>query len=147
LANTLDNNRATGWAIAPQTGRDQAALFRLAQPISGPAGVAFTIEMEQHYQQAAHHTLGKFRLSYTTDPNPRLSSPLTPEQLALLETPEEKRTPEQKARLRQMYLAQDQEYQRLAAEAAKVPPPDPRVVGAQDLVWALINTPAFLFNH
>jgi len=147
LANTLDNNRATGWAIAPQTGRDQAALFRLAQPVSGPAGVAFTVEMEQHFQQAAHHTIGKFRLSYTTDPNPRLSSPLTPEQVALLETPEDKRTPEQKARLRQMYLAQDQEYHRLAAEAAKVPPADPRVVGAQDLIWALINTPAFLFNH
>lgn len=147
LANALDNNRATGWAIAPQTGRDQTALFRLAQPVGGPAGVAFTIELEQHYQQAAHHTLGRFRLSYTTDPNPRLTSPLTPEQVALLSTPESQRTPQQKERLRQMYLQQDQEYQRLAAEAAKVPPADPRVVGAQDLVWALINTPAFLFNH
>ncbi len=46
-----------------------------------------------------------------------------------------------------MYLAQDKEYQRLAAEAAKVPPADARVLGAQDLVWALINSPAFLFNH
>ena len=46
-----------------------------------------------------------------------------------------------------MYVAQDAEYQRLAAEAAKVPPADARVLGAQDLVWALINSPAFLFNH
>ena len=26
-------------------------------------------------------------------------------------------------------------------------PGDPRLIGAQDLVWALINSPAFLFNH
>ena len=83
----------------------------------------------------------------TTDPNPKLASPLTPEQVAILDTPDEKRTADQKARLRAMYLAQDKEYQRLAAEAAKVPPTDARVLGAQDLVWALINSPAFLFNH
>ena len=29
-----------------------------------------------------------------------------------------------------------------------VPPPsDPRVLGTQDLVWALLNSPAFLFNR
>ena len=44
-------------------------------------------------------------------------------------------------------MAQDREYQRLAADAADVPPADPRVLGAQDLAWALINSPAFLFNR
>jgi hypothetical protein len=146
-ANAVDNNRATGWAIAPQTGRDQSVLFKFDKPVSGPAGVAFTVQLDHNYTQSANHVIGKFRLAVTTDPNPKLSSPLTAEQLAILDTPEEKRTPEQKARMRAMYLAQDQEYQRLAAEAAKVPPADPRVVGAQDLVWALINSPAFLFNH
>jgi hypothetical protein len=65
----------------------------------------------------------------------------------LLDTPVDQRTTAQKSDLRNRYLAQDAEYQRLAREAAKVPPADPRVLGAQDLAWALINTPAFLFNH
>ena len=46
-----------------------------------------------------------------------------------------------------MYLAQDKEHARLAADAANAPPADARVLGAQDLAWALINTPAFLFNR
>jgi len=147
VGNAIDGNRATGWALAPQLGRDHAAVFQFAKPVNGAAGVAFNVELEQQYQAAANHTIGKFRLSVTADPNPKLGTPLTPEQIAILETPEPERTAAQKERLRQMYLAQDAEYQRLAAEAAKVPPADARVLGAQDLVWALINSPAFLFNH
>ena len=120
-------------------------MFKFDKPVSGPAGVAFTAVMEQRFGTA--HVIGKFRLSVTTDPNPKLGSPVTPEQLAILDTPAEKRTPEQAARMRAQYLAQDKEYARLAADAANPPPSDPRVLGAQDLVWVLMNTPAFLFNH
>ncbi|HSQ56257.1 MAG TPA: hypothetical protein VLM40_11000, partial [Gemmata sp.] len=78
---------------------------------------------------------------------PKLTSALTPEQIAILDTPENKRTAAQKNRMREIFLAQDKEYQRLAADAANPPPADPRILGAQDLVWVLMNTPAFLFNH
>jgi hypothetical protein len=108
-------------------------------------GVEFTVTMDQRYKD--NHKLGKFRLAVTADKNPKLGTSLSAEQIALLDTPVEERTDAQQAKLRSMYLAQDKEYQRLAAEAADVPPADPRVVGAQDLVWALINNPAFLFNH
>jgi hypothetical protein len=145
VQNAVDNNVATGWATAPRFGQTNAALFKFDQPVQANAGVYFRVVMEQHY--GAKHTIGKFRLAVTTDANPRLLSPLTPQQVAALDTPEDQRTAEQKNLLRQMYLAQDKEYQRLAAAAADVPPSDPRVVGAQDLVWALINTPAFLFNR
>jgi hypothetical protein len=147
VGNAIDGNKATGWAIAPQLGRDQSALFKFAKPVSGPAGIALTVELEQQYTQAPKHLIGKFRLSVTSDANPKLTSPLKPEQLAILDTPEDRRTDEQKAKMRAIYLAQDKEYQRLSEDAANVPPADPRVLGAQDLVWALINSPAFLFNH
>jgi hypothetical protein len=83
----------------------------------------------------------------TTDKNAKLGAPVAADVIALLETPLEKRTPEQVARLRNMYLSQDKEYARLAADASNPPPDDARILGAQDLVWALINNPAFLFNH
>jgi hypothetical protein len=144
-ANAVDGNPATGWATSPRFGQDNAALFKFQQPVSGPAGVAFTAVLDHRF--GTNHVIGKFRLSVTTDPNPKLASPISPEQLALLETPEAKRTAQQKDQLRGMYLAQDKEYQRFAAEASNPPPIDPRVLGAQDLTWALINSPAFLFNH
>ncbi|MCI0703523.1 MAG: DUF1553 domain-containing protein [Planctomycetia bacterium] len=144
-AQAVDGNPATGWATAPRFGVDNAALFKFEKPVSGPAGVYFIVVFDQRF--GSNHVIGKFRLSVTTDKNPRLQSPLTPEQVIALDTPADERTDAQKNMLRQMYLAQDKEYQLLAAEAAKVPPSDARVLGAQDLVWALINTPAFLFNR
>ncbi|VTR95688.1 Vegetatible incompatibility protein OS=uncultured planctomycete GN=HGMM_F33C03C19 PE=4 SV=1: Big_2: PSCyt2: PSD1 [Gemmata massiliana] len=144
-ANAVDGNPGTGWATAPRLGVDNAALYKFDKPVSDPAGGYFTAILDQRY--GGKHTIGKFRLSVTTDANPKLQSSVSPAQLALLETPLDKRTPAQKDALRQMYLAQDKEYARLAADTADAPPADARVLGAQDLVWALINNPAFLFNH
>jgi hypothetical protein len=145
VQNALDNNPATGWATAPRFGQDNAAVFKFDKPVSGPAGVYFTAVFDQRF--GTKHVIGKFRLSVTTDANPKLKALLTAEQVTVLETPAAKRTQAQKDMLRQMYLAQDKEYTRLAAEAANPPPADARVLGAQDLTWALINTPAFLFNR
>lgn len=144
-ANAVDNNPATGWATAPRFGQDNAALFKFDKPVSGATGALFAAVFDQRF--GGKHTLGRFRLSVTTDASPKLQSPLTPQQVALLGVPAAERTAAQKDAMRQMYLAQDREYARLAADAANPPPSDPRVLGAQDLVWALINNPAFLFNH
>ena len=91
--------------------------------------------------------LGRFRISVTADKNPRLTSPLSPEETALFNKPAAERTAKEKADLRNRFLAQDEDYQRLSKAAADVPPTDARLLGAQDLVWALINSPAFFFNH
>ncbi|MFO0798779.1 MAG: DUF1553 domain-containing protein [Gemmataceae bacterium] len=146
VGNAVDNNPATGWAVGNGVSNNQAALFKFQSPVPAVAeGVTFTATLDQRF--GTSHVVGKFRLSVTSDANPKLASPLSAEEVALLETPAAQRTDAQKARLRSMYLAQDREYQRLAADAADVPPADPRVLGAQDLAWALINTPAFLFNR
>ena len=146
IQNAIDGNPDTGWALVPQTGKDQTAVFVLKTPAGASDGTHLTFVFEQRYPDGKHN-LGKFRLSVTTDKTPRLGSPVPAEVMKVLDIPAEMRTAEQRADLRRRYLAQDGEHQRLAREAAKVPPADARVLGAQDLAWALINTPAFLFNH
>ena len=60
----------------------------------------------------------------------------------------EKRTPQQVEDLKRHYRGNDTELARLRKAVTDYPKPsDPRLVGLQDLTWALMNSPAFLFNH
>ena len=68
----------------------------------------------------------------------------------ILAVPADKRTPEQQAALLKYYRETvDTELvarqKALADHVAKAP--QARLLGAQDLAWALINTPEFLFNR
>ncbi len=147
IANAIDGDPGTGWAISPQSGKNHIAMFELREPIVSEVGTKLTIVLEQNFT-GPQHNLGKFRISVTGDAVPRLGQSLPPELAVLLEKPADKRTPEQKARLSQLFRDQDPEYKRLAGIVAANPlPPDKRVLGGQDLMWALINNPAFLFNH
>ncbi len=147
VAGAIDGNPTSGWAISGATGKAQTAMFEFKEPVIGEVGMKLTILMEQQFA-GKEHNLGKFRLSVTGDSVPRLSDELPKELADLLGTPLDKRTPAQKAKLLQMHRTQDPEYQRLQAALTSVPlPADTRVLGGQDLMWALINNPALLFNH
>lgn len=147
IAAAIDNNPATGWAIAPQVGKPHTAVFEVKSPVTfaGGATLHFTL---LHNFQGKDHNLGKFRLSVTTS-KASLSLTGPPEALAsALHTPATQRTPQQKAMLAQAYQVQDTELARLRQAVAEHPlPVDARQPGAQDLVWALINSKAFQFNH
>lgn len=56
----IDGNPDTGWAVVPQTGRANWAVFSLREPIAS-AGEAVTVELEQTY--GLTHLIGRFRLS------------------------------------------------------------------------------------
>ncbi|MEI6399521.1 MAG: hypothetical protein WCO71_12195, partial [Pseudomonadota bacterium] len=60
-----------------------------------------------------------------------------------------KRNPQQVIRLRDYHRGLDADLARLNREAAETSklPADERLPGAQDLMWALINSKAFQFNH
>jgi hypothetical protein len=103
--------------------------------------------MEQRYN-GRDHNIGRFRLSVTNDPPPlKLDGP--PENISkILHLSPDKRTAAQKTELINHFRTNDGEYAHLTKELERHPfPPDKRLLGAQDLAWALLNSPAFLFNH
>lgn len=69
-AQAIDGNDKTGWGIGPEFGRDHSAVF-LAKSAFGEksGGSKLTFTLAQHY--GAEHTLGRFRLSITTDREPQ----------------------------------------------------------------------------
>ena len=145
IGGAIDNNPATGWAVLPQFGKAHSALFEVKDAVKNEKGTTFTVTLSMQYGQK--HTIGKFRLSATSDKEPKLADGVPENLRKLLAVPADKRTDAQKAELRNLHRSKDAEYARLAGTVALPPPADKRVTGAQDLAWALINSPAFLFNH
>ena len=145
--NALLNQPNAGWAISPKFGRANSAYFELTGPLTTAKDAELTFTLA-HRSPHLQHTIGKFRLYVTTSKPPLSLTPL-PEALArLLSVAPTQRTPQQKAELTQMFRNQDAEYARLQQAVAQVAlPTDKRQPGAQDLVWALINSKAFLFNR
>lgn len=94
--NAIDNNPGTGWAIAPEFGKDHAAVFTTATPAGFDVETTLTFVLE-HQSQYAQHNLGRFRISATTADPASLPQQSLPEPiLAILHLPAEQRSPQQR---------------------------------------------------
>jgi hypothetical protein len=125
----LDNNPKNGWAIDgndPKKRVERNAMFIVDKAVHVPAGATLTVRM-LHQSTFAGHNVGRFRLS-TTDAEPALASidgtggpPATV--LAVMKTPTENRTPQQRSELEKYYRAsvdsplRDADYALAAAKA------------------------------
>ena len=137
----------SGWAIAPQFGRAHVAIFEAKEPFGFADGTVLTITMDQTFT-SKQHNIGRFRLSVTTAKLPITLNTLPDNLTRILAVEPAQRTAAQKTELMNYYRGQDAELQRLAQALNEFGrPPDKRLLGAQDVAWALINSPAFLFNH
>jgi hypothetical protein len=147
VAKAIDNNNDTGWAVSPQFGKQHTAVFEFKGKVSNAAGTKFTFNLE-HLSKVKDHNIGRFRLSVTT-----LKTPVpiqgVPDQIAkILLVPRDKRSPQEAQALTNYQRSTDQELARLQRSVNELTvPPDARTMAAQDVAWALMNSPAFLFNH
>jgi hypothetical protein len=147
IKNALNNNSAgTGWAISPQEGKNHVAVFEAQKAFGYPEGTTITVTLEHKFKD---HNVGKFRIALTsTKPPVLLQGQVPPNLTKILDIPADKRTPEQKAAVVNHYRSLDTELARLQRRVNEYTvPADARTLGAQDLAWALIDTPAFLFNR
>ena len=146
--NAVDGNTDTGWAIHPAMGKDHVLVAEVKDAIAHEGGSRLTFNLVQNYVDGKH-ALGKFRLSITTSPKPLQLQGLPANIAAIVAVPAEQRNDKQRKVLGDYFRSLDGELTKLnqavaqAAEQAK----NKRLVGAQDLAWALINSPAFLFNR
>ena len=123
-----------GWAISPQVGRTQAAIYETKADLGMAGGTLLKITLAQDF--GGMHTIGNFRLAVTNSPRP-VRLPSLPDALVkILKISAEKRTLDQRHRLMTEYLKGDKDFQQ------KI-----RLGGVQDIAWALANSPAFLFNR
>lgn len=143
----LGANSRKGWAVAPRYGQAHFAVFEVRGKV-GDGETTLTFTLSHNY--GAQHAIGRFRLSFTTAPGPRAGGKSFPKPIAdiLILTPT-KRTARQNDRLKSYYLSLDADYQRLNTTVNELlgMAPRARLVGAHDLAWAMINSPAFLFNR
>jgi hypothetical protein len=146
VGGAIDNNDNTGWAISPEFGKPQTATFEIDKPVGFAKGTEITFTLLQKF--GGQHSIGRFRLSVTTAKPPLSLKPLPEAVAKILATEAAQRSPEQKAELTRYFRSHDTQLatlQQAVAEAA--PPADKRLLGVQDLAWALLNANEFYFNH
>jgi len=69
VAKTLDADKKSGWAVSPQIGKDQAAIFDTAEPVGFDGGTILTVTLKF---EGDHYALGRPRISITTMPEVKL---------------------------------------------------------------------------
>ena len=148
IAGAVDGNPGSGWAVSPQFNKVHTATFETGSNAGFEQGTILSFEMVQLFADKTH-TLGKFRISLTSSPRPLQMKAKDPNLAKLLAIPADKRNEQQKKELRDRYLATDRVYKELKkqVELSKHELDNKRLVGVQDLTWALINSPSFLFNR
>ncbi len=148
IKKAIDGDReGHGWAVSPQVGRDHVAIFKSGETIKHDSGSILSFELVQQFGNG-EFTIGRLRLSATDSKRP-LRLPPDEKMLAILRTPATERSDEQQAELLKRFRQDDAQLRELedAVAVTRRVQANQRLVGAQDLTWALINSAAFLFNR
>ncbi|MBM3824347.1 MAG: DUF1549 domain-containing protein [Verrucomicrobia bacterium] len=101
----IDRNPKTGWAIGPQFGKPHFLIVTFKEPVGGPQGTRLHFRFD-HYHGSSH-TIGRFRLSVTTQKDPAKLWPVPGEIDAILASTSSSRSIEELARVREFFRGLD----------------------------------------
>ncbi len=94
-----------GWAIQPQTGTRQFAVFELAAPVASANGVRLKIHLTQGNEEQ-FRSIGRFRLAVTSTAPPFVTEGLRNNVVNILGFAPESRTPAQQSQLLDYFCKQ-----------------------------------------
>lgn len=89
----VDRNPKTGWAIGPRFGQPHFLIATLDEPAGFDGGTRLRFRFEHYHGNS--HTVGRFRISVTRDPDPVRRWQVDPGIAALTSIPADRRTAEQ----------------------------------------------------
>jgi len=98
----LDGNFDTGWRIGDETGKPHHAVFPFAEPITFNGGARLVVKLHQIYIH--NMTIGRFRLSATSDSLPIKAAGVPANIEVALLLPEDQRSDEQHREMRYQFL-------------------------------------------
>ncbi|MDF2440451.1 MAG: hypothetical protein JWN98_1435, partial [Abditibacteriota bacterium] len=107
LANALDDKLDTGWAVMPSFGQTHTAIFQLATPLAVDG--ATRISWRLLFQFGRQHTIGRFRLHFTTAPVHLLRSLPDPIR-AVLQKPATTRSDDEKRQITEYHRSSDAQF-------------------------------------
>ncbi len=97
----VDRNAKTGWAIGPRFGERHHLIAELKNPISFRGGNHLTFRFDHYHGNS--HCVGRFRLSVTTETDPRMRWPVSEEIRQIITTEPSHRTKEKSVLLASFY--------------------------------------------
>lgn len=145
-ANVIDGKDDTGWAVAPQFGKEHWAIFGLKEPLAVDGSVFVRVQLRQlHGQQ---HTIGRFKLSLQSGIEPSI---VLPEHIQkLLAVKPEQRSAEQSQQLLDYYSSLDAATKSLVKQLddlKKKEPPKPELTVRVILQRAKDPRKTFVFRR
>lgn len=135
VANAIDGNRKTGWAIAPKFHQDHFASFRTKEPLQLGEDDRLIVKLDQNFGRG--RVMGRVKISVLTG-DPLLAN-LPADLIPILKKQKNKRKPKEVKKLRDHFMAFDPRIeqitkatQNLRKQMALVKPPTTLVMVEND---------------
>lgn len=143
----IDRNPKTGWAVAPQIGKPHFLIAETRTPVGYPEGTRLSFRFEHYHGNS--HTIGRMRLSVTTESDPEALWPVPEEIRGLLTIAPGDRSEAQKRALAAHFRTVSPEVRRLERELFRLNQREQELANAKysTLVMQELSEPRHTYVH